>query len=96
MDCACIGRPCEHDARNLPPDFRLRPAGSLPDRQEPDGSVWRVHVFHLVTEAGAILTDETPDGPLPVVLTSLPIRVALPKPVRPAPQILVPGNRILH
>jgi hypothetical protein len=80
-----------------PQEFRVRLAGILPDREEENGVIWRTHTFHLVDDQGNILVQETEQGPMPIVLMSLPIGLMRRKvmPHRGAP-IILPGNALRH
>lgn len=71
------------------PIFRIRPH-NREDRVTEDGSTWRVHTFLVVNETGEVVTDETDEGPKPIMLQSVPMRIST------AVQIVRPAPRLLH
>jgi hypothetical protein len=57
-----------------PQQFGLVIAGRA-EQVAPDGTKLAVIVFHIMTADGTLLVENTPTGPVPVVVTSQPIPV---------------------
>ncbi len=56
------------------PLFHLKPVGAA-EQTTPDGLRVRMFMFHVCTPQGVPLVEQTPDGPQPVVITSMPMVV---------------------
>lgn len=57
-----------------PQQFGLVIAGRA-EQVAPDGTKLAMIVFHVMTADGTLLVEETPNGQMPVVITSQPIAI---------------------
>lgn len=70
------------------PIFRLMPRGRE-DQPGPDGGLYRVHTFFVVNESGQAITEETEEGPQPIILQSVPMRIKKPSRLAKPPGVLI-------
>jgi hypothetical protein len=82
----CSGLP---DAEPAAPIFRLMPRGRS-EQAGSDGAVYRVHTFFVVDADDQIVTDETDEGPQPIILQSVPMRVKKPS------RLMTPAGVVIH
>jgi hypothetical protein len=82
----CSGLP---DADQPPPIFRLMPRGRT-EQSGLDGGLYCVHTFFVVDPDGQIVTDETDEGPQPIILQSVPMRVKKPS------RLMTPAGVVIH
>lgn len=57
--------------------FRLAP-GERKEQTGKDGALYRVHTFYVIDEDDSIVTDDTMDGPKPIMIQSVPMRITRP------------------
>jgi hypothetical protein len=62
--------------------------GGRSERIGEDGALYRVHTFYIINDEDQIVTDDTIDGPQPIMIQSVPMRITRPV-IAPRPRGLV-------